>query len=454
MIEDKSLFWVAPTSRVHTHQIIVADEAPLIRELFRSVSSNILAVKACVKTPKELEHALVEFPQVDAVLCDMNFSGPSRGALFITELRARGVMPLSCAFLLMSDDPRRSAVLSSLESLPEAILLKPFTMVGLMSKINQVVPSRKKLAPLLELEQHGRWEELLEATHHYLREAPGPAYQKLQTKALIMLGRHKDGAKLASKVLQNQPKLAWAMEALAQADYKDGDYSSAEKRLHQLLDAHPHYLGANDLLAEIRIQQGEFGAAQRILVDAIKHGPHNHRRNRELGHVALLNKDLDIAMSAYHRALMYAARKYCTQEEDLVNAVRALLVTGDYERASKLVGEYSTKLRGSVVIDVLDHFLQGLRAGQKSELVEVQRATRNGLAAISNLGDGRGPAVLNLAAIEAALMAVLTGEALRRCETLMQSSAFETLPKAQQELAKRLCATAEKQNGLVNKGDI
>lgn len=454
MTEKKSLLWTAETPSVQTHHIIVADEAPLIRELFRSVSSNILTVRACVKTPKELEQALLEFPQVDAVLCDMNFSGPSRGALFITELRARGVMPLSTAFLLMSDDPRRSAVLSSLEALPEAILLKPFTMVGLMAKINQVVPYRKKLAPLLELEQHNRWDELLEATQSYLREAPSPAYQKLQTKALIMLGRHKDGAKLASKVLQTQPRLAWAMEALAQSDYKDGDFSSAEKRLHQLLDAHPHYLGANDLLAAIRIQQGEFTAAQRILVDAIEHGPHNHKRNRELGHVALLNKDLDIAMKAYHRALMYAAKEYCTQEEDLVNAVRTLLVTGDYERASNLVGEYSRKLRGSAVIDVLEHFLQGLRAGQKSELVEVQRATRNGLAAISNLGEGRGPAVLNLAAIEAALMAVLTGEALRRCEDLMQSSSFETLPKAQQELAKRLCATAERQNGLVNKGAI
>ncbi|WP_172415097.1 hypothetical protein [Comamonas thiooxydans] len=423
------------------YSIIVADSTRIIRELFRGLPAEHIAVKACVKTGLELELALRDHRGVDAVFCDLNFTGEQRGLDQVADLRAKGVMPVVTALILMSEDSRKSTLLGGLDSLPDTILLKPFNIDTLHRKLNVVVPFRRELAPLLALESENQWAELLEQ----VRQTPRyQAYEKLEAKALIMLGRHKEGAMLAHQALKRRPNVAWAMEALAHAAYRLGEVDRSEHLLQRLLSVHPYCLGAFDLLAAINLDRGDSLLAQKTLQGALTLSVHSYARNKMLGHIAYYNNDFPTAKAAYQRAFMYTAADIRIQEEDLTNLLRVLLAQGEDNVALQVLTTHQHKMQTSDIVQLLTPVLSRASTGHWGAF---QQATKKGLVAI---GMRSAPAV-ELAALELALRATLTEEATTRASRLRSEVVFPQLAKAQQLLVDRLANLATRQNGLVTK---
>lgn len=427
--------------RKDQYSVIVADSTRIIRELFRGLEPENIAVKACVKSAQELELALREYGGVDAVFCDLNFGGEQRGLDLTSDLRARGVMPLVTALILMSEDSRRSTLMAGMDSLPDTILLKPFNLETLHRKLDVVVPFRRQLAPLLALESENQWAELLEQ----VRQTPRyTAYDKLEAKALIMLGQHKEGARLAQQALLRRPNVAWAMEALANAAYRIGETSRAEVLLQRLLSAHPYCLGAFDLLAAIYLDRGDLQLSQTTLQKALDLSVHSYQRNKMLGHISYLNNDFNTAKVAYQRAFLYTQVEPRTQEEDITNLLRVLLTLGEEQVAHQVLTTHQNKIPTSDISQLMTPLLTRPQTGHWGAF---QQATKNGLISI---GSHASP-VVELAALELSLRATLTEEAHSRTARLKDQVVFTQLAKAQQLLVDRLATLATRQNGLVTK---
>lgn len=411
MKEFSDWLHVANRGESLTYSVIVADESAHIRDLFRSLPATTLDVRACVRTKSELVLALNrgDYP-ADAVLCDTHFAGEFQGARLMLELRELGVLTAHTAIVLTSDDSRRSTMLGSIDAEPDALLLKPFKVSTLLTKLQSLSGNRKMLAPELELEHLENWAELISLTDK--REYTSGQYavvNKLRAKALVNLGRYDEGLLTARMALQANPQMAWAMEVIAHGAYRTGDLVAAEEQLQKLLKLHPYYVSGKDLLVTILQELKEFERAQHIMSTITMIGPKGTMRNRSLGHIAFLNNDLLTAALAYRRVLDSVEDASSTQVDDLINTARVLMIQGDRVATKDLIELRSPKMRSIRAFQALQEFVSAFLLGPRAGLRDIRQTTVYGMQVMREM-----PAIsdsLYLAAIEACLRAYLPEEA-------------------------------------------
>lgn len=393
-------------------QIVVADSSPLVRGIFTSLPSTQYTIKAYARNRVELEHAVANH-RLDAIICSDELGCPLGGLDAIRQMRRKNQLSSDTAVLLMVNNPSKEHLLACTQAMPDAILLQPFSLHTVITRIERAVQLRQQNAYLRNLEAAGRWDELLTQAR-FRQAATGPTRSQaaqFEVKALEKLGRDAECDARLAQLLHASPGLLWAEEALARRELARGDWKAAESRLVRLVGEHPTHIEAQELLYQFKLDQNDFRGAQRPLMK-IAQNSGNLERTRELGHLALFNGDLDSAVMAYSSALQ--APGMAQPVEDLVNFMRALLLKGDSLAAIQSLNHHRLRGGRDAVLSILEHFVTAARARALNELGVAQADVFRALQLIDGFVPGVVPQEMLLLAIEQCLAMELTYQAAER----------------------------------------
>lgn len=419
----------------HQLQIAVADSSALIRGIFSSLPGAQYAVRAIARNRAELERA-VEDQHFDAILCSDDLSGPMSGVDALRQLRKSKHVSSDTALILLVNNPSREHLLACTQAQPDAILLKPFSVQMVTSRLERAVQSRQRYSHLRKLEEEGKWDELLVQSR--FRQvgmlAPHPLAVQFEVQALDKLGRAAEVDTRLEQLLQQTPGLLWAEETLARRELGRGAWTAAENRLTRLVSEHPSHVEAQEMLYQFKRDKGDLRGAQRPLMQLARYTG-NLERTRELGHLALFNGDLDSAVLAYSSAMQSGSQ--ARPMEDLINYLRALLLKGDCITAIQSLNHHRMRGGREQVLSVLEPFVAAARSRSIGELGQAQTEVFAAIHAMDSFAGDAVPVEMKLMGVEQCLAMELSYQAAARCRALLADSA-RPLPVLQNDWLLRL----------------
>lgn len=372
-------------------------------------------MRAQARNRQELERA-VAANLFDAVICADDLSGPLGGVAALRALQDDRRVHPDTAFILLVENARRDHLLACTRARPDAILLKPFSLALLSQRLKTAVHTRRSLSKLRELEEQGRWEDLLSESRR-LASPQGGNYRLADqslAKALCHLGRQNEAEAIFVEALTRTPGILWAEEAMARCEVAKGDLLSAEARLRSLVKSHPGHVDAHEMLYAILLDKGNLLESQVHLAHLAQFSGEPNRR-RELGQLATLNNDLQTAISAFAGLIELDGNERLF--EDQVNLVRVLLLNGDVMGAAHAQAHFRQRGRKDPLLPAVDYFITGARSRNSGLLGQSQASMVEGMRLIDDVPQA--PHELLLMAVEACLMAVLTFQAAERSRKLL-----------------------------------
>jgi len=264
----------------------------------------------------------------DLVVCDYNLGQGTDGQQFLEMVRRKKQLPLSCAFLMITGENSYEQVATAAEYTPDDYLLKPFTADKLATRITRVLDKKAALLPIY------RWmgtkpdpekalaacEELLTANQRYALDI-----LRLKGELLPSLGRHAEALAHYAYIL-TQCATPWASVGHARALVALAREDEARSELEQALAAYPNYLAAYDLLAQI-IAKTDKSAAQQVMEQALKVAP-STQRTRELGALAMENKDFSRAEAAFKRVVDKDRSGFFKSQDDFAGLAKSCVEQG------------------------------------------------------------------------------------------------------------------------------
>ncbi|MCX8085276.1 MAG: response regulator [Rhodocyclaceae bacterium] len=239
----------------------------------------------------------------DLIVCDYNLGQGADGQQFLELVRRKQLLPLSCAFLMVTGENGYEQVATSAEYAPDDYLLKPFTADTLATRLTRILDKKAALQPIY------RWlgkkpdhtkaiaacDELLAAGGRYSLDA-----LRLKGELLLAAHRAEEARALYASVLA-QRATPWASVGEARALIALGEEAAARERLERAIEAYPNYLAAYDALAQILLKADK-AAAQAVMEQALKVAP-STQRTREVGTLAFEMGDYARAEAAYQRVV-------------------------------------------------------------------------------------------------------------------------------------------------------
>jgi tetratricopeptide (TPR) repeat protein len=275
----------------------------------------------------------------DLIVCDYNLGQGADGQQFLELVRRKQLLPLSCAFLMVTGENSYEQVATTAEYTPDDYLLKPFTADTLAIRLGRILDKKAALQPI------HRWmgakpdrdkalaacDELLAAGGRYTLDI-----QRLQGELLLAAGRPGEALALYAGILE-QRATPWASVGHARALLVLGKTEEARMHLEQTLVAYPNYLAAYDTLTPLLAKTDQV-AAQALIEQALRVAP-STQRTRELGSLAFANGDFSRAETAYQRVVDKDRSGFFKSHDDYSGLAKSCVQQGKTTEALAAVKE-------------------------------------------------------------------------------------------------------------------
>ncbi|MEH6578085.1 MAG: tetratricopeptide repeat protein [Amphritea sp.] len=267
----------------------------------------------------------------DVILVGHNASDTVTGIQLMEEARFRGHIKPSAAWICLTSDSSQEAILHAIDSNPDDLITKPFSLEDLKFRLDQIMRRKKSLRPVDLAIESGAIDSALQICEALI-DRKHPDYEHLQLvrgKLLLQLKRFDEAQQLLGGIYwEKRDKEAGLY--LAQAYCGLDDLLKAEKLLLELIENNPLLIAACDLLAEVYEKLGDLVQAREWLQHATAKAPLGIPRQMELGRVAIQTKELKIAEGAYKKSILQGKHScYSSAEPYLKLAnIRRLEVKG------------------------------------------------------------------------------------------------------------------------------
>ncbi|WP_151702591.1 tetratricopeptide repeat protein [Nitrincola alkalilacustris] len=246
---------------------------------------------------------LVQEEHFDIILLGHNSSDKVTGIQLLEEARYRGYMRPTSGWIFMTSDSSQQVVLHAIDSNPDSLITKPFSIEDLKHRIDALVAKKQALKPADQALEAG---DLERAVLHCDDIPPSdPCYdfaQRLKSELLLQLGRPDEAYEaLEKRFWQTSDKDTGLV--LAKALLKLDRLADGREVLMGLVESYPLFVPALDLLAKVHELNGDLAMAREVLQEATSKSPLGIPRQMELGRVATQVKALKLAEGAYRRSI-------------------------------------------------------------------------------------------------------------------------------------------------------
>ncbi|MDO6562665.1 response regulator [Amphritea sp. 1_MG-2023] len=247
---------------------------------------------------------LIAQSDFDIILLGHNASDSVTGIQILEEARFRGYIKPSAAWVCMTSDSSQEVVLHAIDSHPDDLISKPFSIEELKYRLDQIMRRKQALRPVdLAIESDAKYQALQICEALIDRQHPEYNHlQKVRGSLLLDLGEYEKARELLDSIYwQSRDKEAGLY--LCRAYCGLDDLSAAEQLLQELITDNPLLIAAYDLLAVVHEKMGDLVQARETLKEATTRAPLAVPRQMELGRVAVQTQALDLAKGAYRRSI-------------------------------------------------------------------------------------------------------------------------------------------------------
>ena len=325
----------------------------------------------------------------DLIVCDYNLGQGADGQQFLELVRRKRTLPLSTAFLMITGETGYEQVSTAAEFAPDDYLLKPFTSELLRARLGRILDKKKALTPIYKhMGERGDRATALAACDEMLAGKSRYELDVLRMKGELLLGleRADEALALYESVLA-QRATPWADVGRARAMAALGRDDDAKEQLQKALGAYPNYLAAYDSLATL-LEKTDKTAAQQIVEQALKVAP-STQRQRQIGALALENKDFARAQEAFQRTVEKDRTGFFKSHDDYTGLAKSCAEQGKTQEALAAIKDMGT------------HFQRTPELAARQAALESQVHTKAGNAPLAKAALDKALAVMKEADLDA-----------------------------------------------------
>jgi tetratricopeptide (TPR) repeat protein len=283
----------------------------------------------------------------DLIICDYNLGQGADGQQLLELVRRQQLLPMSTAFLMITGETGYEQVSTAAEYAPDDYLLKPFTSETLRTRLARILDKKEALKRLYQqMGEKGDRSKALSMCDILLAEKSRYSLDVLRIKGDLLLAQKNAPAALALyEGVLAQRATPWAEVGRARALAADGQTDAAKEHLARALTAYPNYLAAYDSLSRI-LEKTDKVAAQQLVEQALKVAP-STQRQRQLGSLALENKDFTRAEEAFRRTVEKDRTGFFKSHDDYAGLAKSYVEQGKTKEALATVSDMSQHFRKS-----------------------------------------------------------------------------------------------------------
>ncbi|WP_188751189.1 tetratricopeptide repeat protein [Marinobacterium zhoushanense] len=319
----------------------------------------------------------------DIILLGHNSSDAVSGLQLLEEARFRGYVRPTAVWVFMTSDASQEVVLHAIDSRPDALLTKPFSVDELKQRLDQLVARKRMLYPVEQAIEIGDLDAAIDACDDIPRAHPCyDQARRLKAQCLIDLGRVQEAYEfLERQYWQGGDKDTGLI--MAKALYLLDRLKEAAELLNKLIETHPLLIAAYDLLARVQERDGQLHNARDTLKEATEKAPLGIPRQMELGRVAMQTDALELADGAFKRSIVLG-RQSCYRSPEpflrLANVRRLEMKGAQTRQVMDLRNEVDTLLNTAEFRFPRDQALKVrtalLRSQVAHDLAEPEEANR------------------------------------------------------------------------------
>ncbi|MFZ4535822.1 tetratricopeptide repeat protein [Propionivibrio sp.] len=335
----------------------------ILRDLLRRCGARRIEVAANASEAMNI----LRRGKCDVVLCDYHLGSGKNGQQLLAEARHEGLVNASNIWIMVTAEKTSEMVTVAVEHQPDNYLLKPVTQAALQSRLEKLITRKSALSNIAAAMRAKEYLKAVDLCKVRIKQDPGNSMEILRIKAgLYQLIGQPDKSRSIFDAILARHDVHWARFGLAKLHVLEGSLGRARDMLERLLEDNPSYLEAYDLLAHAYRRQGAWRDAQRVLTKAINASPNSPDRQNALGESALRCEDLNIAESAFKKALKLSAQSTLKTSAPYLGLARVFTAQSKPEEALKLLSQLANDIEGD------EASLQG-----KAEEVRVHHASGN-----------------------------------------------------------------------------
>lgn len=352
----------------------------------------------------------------DLIVCDYNLGQGADGQQLLELVRRRNLLPRSAVFLMVTGETGYEKVATAAEYAPDDYLIKPFTADKLRTRIERILEKKAALQPIHRwMSEQGDRAKALAACDKLLAAGGrhGLDAMRLKGELLLQEGKATEAQALYESVLQ-QRATPWAVVGLARAELASGNDAQARQLFESALETYPSYLAAYDSLAEM-LARTDKAAAQKVVEQALKVAP-STQRTRELGSLALENKDYERAESAFKRVVEKDRSGFFKSHDDYSILARTFVEQGKTGEALATVKDMGNAFSRTPALEARQAAVEAQVHAKSGNASAAQAALERALA----VGQG---AQLDLATSLEVAQACFAGGRTEDAKTIIQAIA-------------------------------
>ncbi len=325
---------------------LVIDDFPSMRTMIMGFLKSMgLTRLSNAGTAKDALDLLAQ-QKFDIVICDYNLGHGQNGQQILEAARHKGYIGYATIWVMVTAEKTMDMFMGAAETKPDDYLLKPVTEALLESRLHKLIEKKQALEPI---ERAVRARDYLKALSHCNTMLQNPSgtsqdVQRIKSELLMEMGDFQNAKSFFEGLLAAR-STAWARTGLGKVQFMNKEYEAARDSFQAVLKENKMYLEAADWLAKSLDALGDHQQAQKVLSDAMALSPNAVARQQRLADSALKNGDLELAQSAYEKAIKLGEHSVHKNAGAYAGLAKALTARDEPEAALKVLGNSRTAFK-------------------------------------------------------------------------------------------------------------
>lgn len=324
---------------------LVIDDFPGMRTAFKAALASFGMSKVDLAASGEEALMRVKNIKYDIIISDYNLGDAKDGQQVLEEMRYRKLITLETVFLMVTAESVYERVVAAAELAPDDYLIKPFNGEILRNRLEAILFKKNAFREVHKSFAKGDLEDALEGCNQVIKTSPKCVIDAMRLKGEILVAMGDlEGAGALYTEVSAMRAVPWSRLGLAKTLHLRRKEDEAEDVLAMVIENHPALVAAYDLMADVQVAQNRAADAQATLLRATQVSAKSARRQRRLGEVAYLNKDLAVAESAFKSAIEKGRHSMFANPNDIGNLARVYLEQDQPRAASELISSNAKHL--------------------------------------------------------------------------------------------------------------
>jgi DNA-binding response OmpR family regulator len=305
--------------------VLVVDDSDQIRSYLKSMLLLIGFEEVVLARDADVALSCCRRMSFDFILCDYKLGHGRDGYQLFEVLRSERLLKAECCFLVVSAERQRQCVYGMIEYQPADYLLKPFSYAELERRIARAYHIRQALQPIYLAISRAQLAEAVTACDEVVAKRSQFAMHasRLKAELLTRLERYDEAEHLYLWTLTVRD-FGWAKLGLAVTYGYQGRREEAEALLLELSTRAETKIEALEWLARLHISQNRPAEALAAIEVVAKNSPRNHQRQHVLANLAVIENQLELAVSVHQRLLTAARYSMHDTADNMLNYARAM----------------------------------------------------------------------------------------------------------------------------------